>query len=342
MSYWKDNREIPPRRLHTPNDQFNQLKEILLNLPVSSEVEPRGISLTVGALRTNITGDKEGKEENYDFARRAVTLIEKTLQENGPLDVLVSPEYFLYNHPRISGGIEFYNDDDHFMIKNGQSEIVIAINRIQELAKEYTTNIVLGTVCESVNLQNDSYFANSLLVINSRGDIQHIRRKTEGSHAILIKNGDEYVWHSTEQIQDDYKPSDVASVVLTSRNNEKFRVLPLICSERSSDMFWKSVAGENADVITGSIREGDDSLTERFRKMSNGYDLDNYHEIYHEWVLGLRLLIASKIHAVRQTGIFVGSDGEGVGSSGIFPLHSLKQMTEFTELEDVLVGTCVI
>jgi len=222
-------------------------------------------SIVVGAIKM-----KSNDRGNADIL---LSKINALLKANSKVDLIVTPEYSLYEYVRYgaqsfplriinrSGSYEVINE-----AKTAKSAINIknAILKIQALAKEKGFNIVLGTVPEVVYKgeegQKSNVIFNSQLVIDSNGKIIGVRRKVSGSDSNTIGNSLAY----------SLALKSVRSFSLTNKNKKSFSILPIICAEKGSGDLLNKATSYGVDFIVNSESEGDTRYEEITKSIQAG------------------------------------------------------------------------
>jgi hypothetical protein len=271
-----------------------------------------GREITVGALKFCSFAEQ-------NKASGLLTAITTTLQDKPDLDLLVTPEFslhypseefqeckktgeeikspktdFVFNIP----GVEVVTgkatkadsrkpfvfrslDNGGFDIADGDPELIQILKQILQLAKQFKTNILLGTVSEKQVINGHEVIHNTLLVINNGGKIVRLRRKitSEVTDYDIAERRVEQAKQEKERvfsdqlerrIEDEEARKTLQLVTLSNKNGDRFTVLPLICRERGSiKQYLQRDWGGKIDVVTVSISEGDDLISKVQQAMTH-------------------------------------------------------------------------
>ncbi len=165
-----------------------------------------GREITVGALKFCSFAEQ-------DKATSLLNAIKQALKDEPNLDLLVTPEFSLFypsddvqetkkpdivNHNKIIidfgiPGVEALNarttkadsrkpfsfsptNNGEFEVSDGDLELIKILQQIRQLAKQFKTNILLGTVSEKQIVDGQEIRHNTLVIIDNEGKIVHLRR----------------------------------------------------------------------------------------------------------------------------------------------------------------------
>jgi phosphohistidine swiveling domain-containing protein len=204
------------------------------------------LSLSVGTPKLLKSADTPEKIKANSKA------LEDFIRANKGLDLVVTPEYaFGFFNDDLY--VEFSGTSNGYIIKDGTKEIKEAIGNAQALARRFKINIILGTMRERLQVEGRTVYLNSAVIIDSLGNITHIRRKVAD-----ISVGDNKP--DREQLEDSIVKNiclpSAKPVQLTNRNNKPFTLFTIICYERNDQDVLKQI-GSKVDMIVISAREGD-------------------------------------------------------------------------------------
>jgi hypothetical protein len=236
----------------------------LAQTPTTSPPQPppQNPSFTVKAAAIKL-------QQNDYSPQGLVDKITTTLQQHPDADILVTPEYVLYTD-YLSTPVKVDCSSIPCSV-SGPGILVNTISDIQNLARDHQTNIVLGTVAEVVydhefkELTHDIVF-NSQLIINHRGEIVGVRRKTVewfstsqdcennlgggDPHPCYLK-ASQLALNSVMKYQLYTHPPNVGA------DPSNFTILPTICGERANPDILNIAQDFAVDMIVHSEREGD-------------------------------------------------------------------------------------
>ena len=241
-------------------------------------------------------------------------IINQLVAVHPDLDLVVTPEYALYKNfysPTVVTPITFNQQyiegvGEIYTVALGQDSLfgVSTIKMIQNVAKQKQINFVLGTVPEKML---DNYIFNSQLIINKDGYIVGIRRKTFDIRPTETTEAYNFALNS------------VKSYILSTKDNNYFSILPIICGERFDINLMAKAANLNVDVLVGSDQEADYQMAAVTQSVQN----NNFNPSLYGWTSVIRdNFIAKYVNqykAVKIGGYFVLSEG-GLKESGIISL----------------------
>jgi len=219
-------------------------------------------------LKTFCAGDIVSKSLDGTFK---LDKVKEILESHRGLDLLVTPEYsFFPSRWRIQRGdpstwprVKLENGRLETVVDNAASRnLISAVDGMRELAKEYQTNIVLGTIPLSITLPHEGreieVVSNAILLIEKDGNIAASRIKTTGSdHA----NFPHYE-NDTKQIRDAFNEWAVKQAdlfVMHTREGKRLTAYSFICADCGDNAILAKFKDKPADLYIYSGVNGDDA-----------------------------------------------------------------------------------
>jgi predicted amidohydrolase len=194
--------------------------------------------------------------------------INRFLLSHGDVDLIVIPEYTLYPAPNAGYSlsrpyaVEIRATADGYKVFDTGTVVsraaVTAITQIQEIAKNFRTNIALGTIAEMKYKSDDEKLGgdiifNTMLIIDRDGKIAGLRRKVTGSDSLN--------YDLKKPCNTDYAHNLALGTVqpfyLKTREGKTFSIFPVICAENSSPELLGLAKAFSVELLVISAREGD-------------------------------------------------------------------------------------
>lgn len=277
-----------------------------------------------------------GKKFEYGNYEEKIREVEKTLQAHPDADLVVTPEYFLYSsvedewsqkdragcpNVRISkvGGetvIEMLDE------AAATKQLVKAIEKLQELAKKYSTNVVLGTFASyvgifPVNGKEEAVYTPSLIVIDNRGNIAASHYKTTPE------------WNKTDWQYDEVAMASTYPVELSNKKGEKFSVLPIICAEFGSPKIYDKHRDAKIDILAVPTVNGDDAHAGKMtNRMQQGKMTEYQLPALEQFREGSSYETIRKNATISGGIAFSQGVGSPIGGTGIFYVPDLGNFKE--------------
>jgi len=248
--------------------------------------------VNLSALRARaISRYQENPDNIRESADQVMNLIKERLEDSPNTDLIITPEYSFYFNPDIFTPVQFQkNEEGKYEIAGGAEDIIERLRHIQELARKYKSNIILGTISEGEEIDKIPVWYNSAIVINNEGEIIQIRRKTSGSNALESpgnpkitlmrgKEGLETLKATQPRTKEDeislkaYEKavSTAKPIEINTKSGESFKILVLICGEsRENEDLYQTNQNAEVDFVIQLSGEGDDFLTETFEYQQTG------------------------------------------------------------------------
>jgi len=282
-----------------------------------SIIQPR--ILSVAAIKI-----KQSQYSLYNLENK----INNLLQKHSEVDLIVTPEYLFYTGYENDPVIVSCAGSVCGLTSTGTAKsnfLKSAIGKIQNIAFNKKVNIVLGTVAEREKIQNINVSFNTQLIIDKNGKIIGKKRKTiewfTSPYYNCTANPNSSVCISIKNSA--LQTSKMFSLI--SRNGTNFKIVPLICGERSKADFLNLLINSKADIITNSEREGDCNYEQITQAIQNGARLPSC------WTWMIQDIFIKKWvnerNIIKQNGYLVSSEGgSGIGGIINFSQEKLNQL----------------
>jgi len=280
--------------------------------PPRKEDGPPTTAVNVLTLNIHPEGQRynNGLPTDYSRVNGFSATVATAIDDNPNVDIIMTPEHCLYFHPSRSLAIEFQETEGRFLVSNGQPEIVAEINNLQQLAAQKNVNIVLGTVCEKATIAGVDTYNNSAVIIDNKGSIVRIRRKSTGSESPFFF-ADDYPAEKHQQIKDALIET-ASAVSLTTQHGDTIKVIVNICAERIETDILVSNRETKADLMLTLVNIGEDSLTSRSQQQ---FDNIPHSRCGYEYAIEA----ANRLGAITPNAAVIAVDGgASPPESGIF------------------------
>lgn len=273
----------------------------------------------------------------------AIGLIRRILASHPDLDLFVAPEHSFWVQKEERDGKYYHSELPALRIaKDGSGKYSIQklddsqlteelsgyISSLMKLAKDYGTNLVIGTVPLTTEeyAPEKSDITNTMVVIGKDGEIAAVRYKVWGSESL----GERDVTGTYEE----YALKTAFPIKLESRSREEFTILPFICADFGDPRIMEQNGGKNVDVVVYSGINGDDILAGGMATyLQTGTKLpDNYQTVaansYDKFAVQ---------EIIKKGGIFAVSHPD-VRGCGVFYSPFLGYATDYANREPIEQG----
>jgi predicted amidohydrolase len=189
------------------------------------------------------------EEYSWDSLERKINAL---FTDHSSVDLIVTPEYIFYKDYKKDPVIVDCKNESCIVTSIGtpkSDELKNVIGNLQNIAQENKTNIVFGTLAERATINGFDVSFNTLLIIDSKGDIKGKIRKASrydfyAKH--IVNCGTDYsfcedvITAALETIQ---------SFTLTAATGTSFKIAPIICGDKDKEEILNKLVNSNADLI---------------------------------------------------------------------------------------------